>query len=138
MADGTEVIPSVSVPLNQTDCMCESLTSVASSVAESFTIANTDIKTSCFVNQQCSGIDCPVMISIFTFHIEVDVQPCETPPGIFLVVRNAGLQAIYEGYFISDDVISVVSEDNIDIQVNVKIEQRDYSMNVEVRFKNLT
>ena len=119
--------------------MCESLTSVASSVTNSLTtsVFGIDIITSCFVNQQCSGIDCTLVILAFTFLIEADVQPCETPPGVLLVVRSGGLQAIYEGYFDSSDIVSVVSEDNAALQVNVKIEHRNYSMNVEVRFKNL-
>ena len=92
------------------------------------------IETSCLVNQQCSGIDCG-LVAFVAFYVEADIQPCEKPPGILLVVRDSNFQLVYEGYFNSTTAVLVPLLDLFSLPVNVMITQNDYSIEVEVKLE---
>lgn len=121
------IIPQIAVPLNQTACMCQTITNVANLLPSGSTI-----ETSCYINQQCTGIDCGVTIAFATFYVETDIQACESPPGILLIVRDSNFQPLFEGYYVTSTTVSVPITSIFSIPVNIIITQKSYSMNIEV------
>ena len=71
---GDVVIPQVYVPLNASDCMCQSLSRLAGS------ISHNDVTITCSTNEQCSEnlIHCSGRdIRGIDFEVNVTVLPCE-------------------------------------------------------------
>ena len=106
------LIPLVHVPLNASQCMCESLKNLS--------------QYSCTKNSACNGVQCD--IDGLSYTVDLLVLSCDDPPGIGITILDPDGTDIYMGTFDQTQSIPIPPVGNL----KVSILHHDYSMDVEV------
>ena len=119
------VVPQVLVPLNTSDCMCESMVQLAARAGHS------DVETDCEANSDCSGVRCQVTVSGAIYRVQGEVSACDEDLFIEMLVdgeENPRLltQVNQSGRY----VIEVVP--GFPLIVDMILERRDYSVLIAV------
>lgn len=115
-------IPSTAIPLNASDCMCQSI--------QDITMSN-DIPDGavCVNNSQCTGLDCTFNIGGTMYKVETQIQPCSYPPGfIFIVSQVQTGTVVFEDFFDSSNNSSILFE----LPLYVVVIHKPYSMVITV------
>ena len=118
------VFDPIFVPLNTSECMCDSLERIADDV-------DLDIGTSIITlynctNPNCSRVVCTVLDSPVQF-VNMTVHSCDSPPSIDLSTAISGTAHSY-----NVDHSQTISSSGF--QMNVDIWHFNYSMDVQVRW----
>ena len=118
------LIPEVSVPLNTTDCSCQSLEDLAS-------VIQSPIAHDCYNTSECDGIRCELDVFGTVYYVEIVVLFCAEPTAFEVLVENAAFQPLAEAIFnkTSQEVIIV---EGVNIIVNATIIHHEYSVEIEV------
>ena len=122
------LIPPLTIGLNQTICMCQSMQAIASSVEPPDPASG-----SCQRASTCSGVNLILTIPIVgTFYIEVDFEVCQDPPRILVVVKDSTDGVLFDQYFTTSETVDVRVNAFLTLTLNVIIENYDYSMIIQV------
>ena len=116
------VIPSTAVPLNTSDCMCQSIQNITKS---------SDIPDGavCVNNSQCTGVDCTVNIGGSTYNVKTKIQPCSYPPGFLFTVSQAQTgTVVFNKFFDSSTNSSLLFQ----LPLYVVVTNKSYSMIISV------
>ena len=119
-----QLIPPTLVPLNTTECMCESLEDLAD-------IIHSPFEHDCSTTSKCDGVRCELDVFGNMFFVEAIILPCTNPPAAEVVVQNSLGQNLFVGIFNRSgqrDIVILGTR----ITVDVIVVHRDYSMDVEV------
>ena len=119
-----QLIPLTSVPLNTTECMCESLEDLADIIQSPF-------EHDCSTTPNCDGVHCELDIFGLILYIETIVLPCANPPALEVIVQNSQRQNIFGAIFNTSGQRDIVVL-NTRMTVNSIIVHRSYSMDIEV------
>ena len=65
-------VPSVELPLNASDCMCEAIKHIGENV-------EAPVHTECMANSNCTGQECTFHIGDTKFTLEAYAEPCPQP-----------------------------------------------------------
>ena len=115
-------IPLTAVPLNASDCMCQSIQDIADN-------GDYPVDTVCVNNSQCNGVDCTFKFGPISFNVETEIQPCSQPPGFFVIFSHAQTgNVVFDEYFNS----STNSSHVFGLPLYVVVIHKPYSMIVEV------
>ena len=115
-------IPTVEIPLNASDCMCESIKRIGENI-------ESPVQTNCMFNSGCTGQECTFRVGIFDYLLESEVISCAKPPGFTFIVRDPLKNVVSEDYFDSDRDTTLLSI----YPFHVTVEHRKYSIIVSVR-----
>ena len=122
------IIPSTAVPLNTSDCMCQSI----QSITESNDIPDGAV---CFNNSQCTGVDCTISIGDTIYNIKTNIHPCSYPPGFFFIVSQAQTgNVVFKEFFNS----STNSSSLLALPLYVVVTNKPYSMIISVSIYHTT
>ena len=124
VVDGVKytAVPSVQIPLNASDCMCESVKNAIAGENEEELLGET-----CMANAECTGQKCSINFASIMFLLEIDSRPCANPPG-FVFITSANGTVLSENYFNKDTNISVLGLGVFAFT----LEHREYSVIMEV------
>ena len=71
----TIFVPTTHIPLNSSDCMCESLSQLSDNI-------DAPVETDCGTkDDECVGLECHLSVEDQQYLLETEVYPCATPPG---------------------------------------------------------
>lgn len=116
-------IPQVIVPLNASQCMCESLSLLASESG------GTLLEPECYTNDRCNGVICELDIFGNVFYMESIILPCEY--AVDVVIRDSNRQPTFMSYYNRTEV-HVIDLGLFSANLYVEIIRRNYSMDVSV------
>ena len=119
-----QLIPPTLVPLNTTECMCESLEDLAD-------IIHSPFEHNCSTTSDCDGVRCELDVFGNVFFIEAIALPCNNPPAAEVIVQNSQRQNIFGAIFNTSGQRDVVIL-GFRITVDVIVVHRDYSVDIEV------
>lgn len=120
------LVPHVTIGLNPTGCMCESINAIAGRGVSPF-------DTQCVNNTECTGLECTFDTQVFgTYRIETEVQSCVTPPGFVFLVRNVESGAIIFDQYFDSSRNATINFNNVAIPLHVKVHHRKYSIIISV------
>ena len=120
------LVPHVTIGLNPTGCMCESINAIADRGVSPF-------DTQCVNNTECTGLECTFDTQGFgTYRIETEVQSCATPPGFVFLVRNVESDAIIFDQYFDSSRNATINFNNVAIPLHVKVHHRKYSIIISV------
>ena len=119
-----QLIPPVLVPLNTTECMCESLEDFASIIQSPF-------EHDCVTNSDCNGIRCELDIFGNVFFIDAIVLPCIVPPAIEVLVENSQREILSAVVFNRTDEKTIMIL-GTSLPLDVIIVHHEYSMDIQV------
>ena len=120
-------IPSVLVPLNTSECACESLDNVASSI-------ESPLEHDCQRDANCDGVRCEMDLFGRVFYIELLIDPCQDPPAVDWVIFNSDMEAIYEVTF-DESGTGQFTVRGQPLPLEQIIVHHNYSMEIEVQLK---
>ena len=120
------LIPEVSVPLNTTECSCESLRDLAS-------VIQSPIEHDCYNTSNCDGIRCELDIFGAVYYVEIVVLFCAKPTAIEVLVEDESFQPLSESIFneTSQQVIMVAG---VNVVIDATIIHHEYSIEIEVNW----
>lgn len=118
-----EVVPALLIPLNASDCMCDSLAVLAE------TADHHVFSPECATNEACDGIRCSLLVLGTTYYIEVIVLPCNNSAQV--VVEDANLNHLESAVFAGNETRRLTVQ-GYPIDVTTVIIPREYSMEVQV------
>ena len=118
------LIPEVSVPLNTTDCSCQSLQDLAS-------VIQSPIEHDCYNTSTCDGIRCELDVFGAVYYVEIVVLSCAEPTAFEVLVEDDAFQPLSVSIFnkTSQEIITV---DGVDIVIDSTIIHHEYSVEIEV------
>ena len=90
-SQSTTIIPQATVPLNTNDCMCSSLSDLATQSG------HTVIEPECLTNQQCNGVICQMNLFHNVFYFENIILPCNY--AINVIIQDAQFQPTYVTFY---------------------------------------
>ena len=121
----TTLIPRVTVPLNASQCMCQSLVDLAA------VAGGTDIEPSCETNTDCNGVVCEVDLLGFVYYIESIILPCDYAvdvvsrdsqrrPTLMSVYNETGTHTIFIGPISTSLYVEIVRHPySMELSVNI-------------------
>lgn len=122
-------VPTTVIPLNASVCACEAAQFISSSVESLPGTA----QVTCEVNAGCTGHECHYSgLGDFTFYLESEFLPCNTPPGLEMIIRNSEEVVLEQYYFDSSREVTILST----FPLNVMVEHFQYSMILSVSDQN--
>ena len=128
LANGSVLIPPLTIGLNQTMCMCQSMQALASSVDPPAPASG-----SCQGASTCSGVNCILTVPfVGTYSVEVDFEVCQDPPRMLVVVEDSSNSVLLDQYFSTSDTVDVSITPSLSFTLDVVIEHYDYSMIIQV------
>ena len=128
LVNGSVIIPPLTIGLNQTACMCQSMQALASSVDPPEPASG-----SCQAASTCSGVNCILTVPLTgTFYIKVDFEVCQDPPRMLVVVEDSGNNILLDQYFSTSEIVDVSVSTFLTITLDVVIENYDHSMILQV------
>ena len=119
------LIPQTAVPLNTTDCMCQSLQDAANRTANGITCTN---------NTHCDGLHCVFQSgNNVNFNVDTVILPCHRPPGFNLtIIHESSGQTVLMQYFNSSS-----SETSLfNFPLHVMVVHKPHSIIIKVRMPN--
>ena len=119
----TTLIPQATVPLNASQCMCQSLEDLAVKAG------GTDIEPSCETNTDCDGIVCELDLFGSVYYIENIILPCDY--AVDVVVRDSDRRPIFMSVYNRTET-HTITIGFISTSLYVEIVRRPYSMEVSV------
>ena len=119
-----QLIPLTSVPLNATECMCESLEDLADNI-------QSPVEHNCSTTPNCDGFHCELDVSGNTFFVEGIVLPCTNPPAAEVIVQNSQRQNIFSAIFNTSGQRDIVIL-GLRMTVNTTVVHHKYSVDIEV------
>ena len=121
----TTLFPSVTVYLNPSVCMCQTLKSVVHVVQPDFVFPYT-----CVHNTACNGVHCQLShFNSVLYTIDAVVDPCTQ--WLCMTICNSRGHVIYQGLCWDSQQVSF-EIGNISTRLNANIVHHNYSMDVEV------
>ena len=109
------VVPHTVISLNASDCMCQSIQSLAQ-------LGESPVETNCVNNSKCTGLECTFNYST-GYRVETEVNPCTHPPGIDFYIKPVHTnQILFHHFFNTSSTILGLCP------LHVTVEHRDYSM----------
>ena len=120
---GGVVIPQVYVPLNASDCMCDSLRDLADQAT------HPGIQPECSTNELCDGVRCEFDIFGAVYYLEIIVLPCQN--AVSLLVEDSSRQVLHISVF-NQTATRPIPIGFLTLQTEVFIVPHDYSMEVQV------
>ena len=128
LLNGSVLISPLTIGLNQTYCMCQSMQAIASSVEPPEPASGC-----CQTTSTCSGVNCVLTEPIVgTFYIEVDFEVCQDSPRILVVVKNSTDGVLLDQYFSTSETVDVSVNAFLTLTLDVITENYDYSMIIQV------
>ena len=124
-SSNTTLIPQATVPLNASQCMCQSLQDLAAQAVQ----ADIDIEPECQTNQECNGVVCELDIFGSVYYLESIILPCDY--AVDVVVRDSQRQAIFMSVYNRTE-IHMISIGIFTTSLYVEIVPHPYSMEVSV------
>ena len=125
--DGLVLVPPLTIALNQTECMCESMESLAAGVG-----TPSGITATCQSTLACDGVTCAIEALGMTLTVEIDFRVCDEPPGSRVMVLDSSNDVIFDKYFNSSDMDIISLGLFTSLNLDVFIEHHDYSMILQV------
>ena len=119
-----QLIPPTLVPLNTTECMCESLEDLAD-------IIHSPFEHDCSTTPDCDGVRCELDVLGNVLFVEAIALPCNNPPAAEVVVQNSLGQNLFVGIFNRSEQRDIVIL-GTRITVDAIVVHRNYSVDVEV------
>ena len=111
-------IPSTAVPLNTSDCMCQSI----QNIRQSSDIPDGAV---CVNNSQCTGMDCTISIGGSAYNVKTNIQPCSYLPGFLFTVSQAQTgTVVFKEFFDSSTNSSLL----LQLPLYVVVTNKPYSM----------
>ena len=120
-------IPSVLVPLNTSECQCESLHDLAS-------IIHSPLEHDCVVlnsSSHCDGVRCELDYVGTVYYLELIVLSCEDPPAVEFAIEDSDLNPLYEAVFNKTGTTNF-NVANPPVIFNGTLVQYNHSIDVEV------
>lgn len=121
------LIPDVSVPLNTTECSCQSLQDLAA-------LVESPVEHDCNNNSRCDGVRCELDIFGEIFFVEVVVLSCAQPVAMEVLVEVREEDNTFRplSTFIYDqDLEGVLVIEGVEINIDGTIIHNEYSIEVE-------
>ena len=106
-------VPKFSVPLNSSECMCESITEYAQALYRSIPLNRT-----CVENSRCDGLRCSVTLNHGLYYEELAVLPCASPPALVFGVKNSSFVPLGRWTFV-DSANHSTFIDNVGREIGV-------------------
>ena len=119
-----EVIPSTAVPLNTSDCMCQSIQSITES-------GDIPYGAVCVNNSQCTGVDCTISIGGSTYNVKTNIKPCSYSTGFLFTVSQTQTSIVVFNEFFSSSTNSSLP-DPLGLPLYVVVTNKPYSMIISV------
>ncbi len=118
------LIPPVSVPMNSTECACQTFEDLA---------ANTQspVEHGCQVVENCRGQECELDVFGAIYYIDFFVDPCGGDVLIEYVIKNAEKEAIFESAY-NETTSSTIEIQGVLIPIVQILVRHDYSIELEV------
>ena len=117
------VIPTVYVPLNPGDCMCDSLADLAQRATHPL------IEPQCSTNQRCDGVRCELDILGTVYFLETVVLPCQN--ALSLLVEDSSGGVLHSSVFNRSETRSL-QIGIFSLPTEVVILHHEYSMDIQV------
>ncbi len=118
------LIPQVSVPLNSTECACQSFEELAA-------ITFSPVEHDCRVVENCRGVECELDVFGSIYYIEYLVDPCGDDVVIDYIIYNDEMEALVVESF-NETTSTIIVVDGTPIPVEHTLIRHDYSIEVEV------
>ena len=124
-SNGSSLVPPLTIDLNQTECMCLSMETLAGSV-------DIPVPTTCQRTSVCNGVNCILTVPfVGMLDLEVTFEACQNPPRVQVVVKDSSNNALLNQYFNGSDTV-VISTLIVTLTLDVVIENDNYSMIIQV------
>ena len=120
------LIPQVSVPLNTSDCLCESLEDLASVIQSPLGIEH-----DCHTNSDCDGMQCELDINSDRYFLDLVVFSCMEPPAIDVIVEDEEQERVFEQTFTESGTRNLTLG-LFPMILNSTVIHHNYSVDVEV------
>ena len=117
------LIPQATVPLNASECMCQSLQNLATKAG------STVVEPECLTNTECNGIVCELDIIGSVFYLESIILPCDY--AVDVVVRDSQRRALFMSVYNRTET-HTISIGIFSASLYVEIVRHPYSMEVSV------
>ena len=117
------LIPQATIPLNASDCMCQSLQNLSTRAGGS------DLEPECQTNPECNGIVCELDIFGSVFYLETIVLPCDY--AVDVVIRDSQRQPTFMSVYNHTET-HTISIGSFSAPLYVEIVPHPYSMEVYV------
>ena len=117
------LIPQATVPLNASECMCQSLQNLTTKAG------STVIEPECQTNMECNGIVCELDILGSVFYLESIILPCDY--AVDVVVRDSQRQALFMSVYNHTET-HTISIGILSASLYVEINRHPFSMEVSV------
>ena len=122
------LIPVVHVPLNASDCFCDSLTGLAQVATHPV------LEPECSTNEACDGIRCEVDIFGTVYYFEIVIRSCSESVG--LLVEDSNFNVLNMAEFNQSET-RPIQVGSLTLQVEVVIVKYPYSMEIQVQLCTL-
>lgn len=116
------LIPQTIVPLNTSDCMCQSIERIVTNAV------NAPVEVNCTSNIECIGLQCVFIVTNVHYTIETEALACTDPPGIVFIVKSTSNGAIIFDEFFNSSASTFL----FGLPMDVVLIHRPYSMFVQV------
>ena len=125
-------IPKFAIPLNSSECMCNSLMEYANVFRDKVPLHPDNV--SCAVNSKCDGVRCEVQFAYGTYYDEFVILPCTTPPAMEYLLETPDYTPLLQLIFDDNGTYTVDSEyvANLTHVVKSFIERGPRSISAEV------
>ena len=117
------LIPQATVPLNASECMCQTLQDLATKAG------STVVEPECQTNTECSGVVCELDILGSVFYLESIILPCDY--AVDVVVRDSQRQALFMSVYNRTET-HTISIGILSASLYVEINRHLFSMEVSV------
>ena len=117
------LIPQATVPLNASECMCQTLQDLATKAG------STVVEPECQTNTECSGVVCELDILGSVFYLESIILPCDY--AVDVVVRDSQRQALFMSVYNRTET-HTISIGTLSASLYVEINRHPFSMEVSV------
>ena len=115
-------VPHTVISLNASDCMCQSIQSVAE-------LGESPVETNCTSNPKCTGLECTFHYNSTDYRVETEVDPCTYPPGIDFYIKSVQTnQVLFHHFFNTSSNTTILGS----FPLHVTVEHRNYSMIISV------
>ncbi len=131
----TYLVPVVQLPINATQCMCQSMDSLARDVQlnQLNQLPGLNFQYSCArARGKCDTVNCVVAIAArANYTASMAVDSCHNPPAISIVVLDSGENEVYSGSFDHSQNVDIPCF-GLTCTLEITIEHHQYSMDVTV------
>ena len=123
MSDGTVLIPQVLVPLNASECLCDSLADLAEQATHPL------VEPECSTNELCNGVRCELDIFGSVYYLEIMIDSCES--AVEVLVEDSQGQVLHSSTFNQTET-KTLQIGSLSLPTEVVIVKHNYSMELQV------